>query len=141
MIRKLLLFGSAVGLATIAWAQEAEPPEVVGGSVRSSQTIAVPAMPASQGASEALGRQIAEVIASDLRSTGAFTPLGPNGIGGYTVAQATAPAYGEWRNAGAGALVAGYVEARPDGRITVACLLHDVTAGRQLASQGISCFV
>ena len=88
-----------------------EPPEVVGGSVRSAQTIAVPAMPASGGASEALGRQIAEVISSDLRSTGAFTPLGPNGIGGYSVAQATAPAYGEWRNAGAGALVSGYVEA------------------------------
>ena len=95
-------------------------------------------MPASAGASEALGRQIAEVISSDLRSTGAFTPLGPNGIGGYSVAQATAPAYGDWRNAGAGALVSGYVEARPDGRITVACLLHDVTAGRQLASQGFT---
>ena len=108
------------------------------GGQNASQTIAVPAMPASAGASEALGRQIAEVISADLRSTGAFTPLGPNGIGGYTVAQAGAPAYGEWRSAGAGALVAGYVEARPDGRITVACLLHDVTAGRQLASQGFT---
>jgi len=137
MIRNIALLVSAVSLATAAHAQD-DPPEVVGGSVRSSQTIAVPAMPATQGASEALGRQIAEVIASDLRSTGAFTPLGPNGIGGYSVAQAGAPAYGEWRNAGAGALVAGYVEARPDGRITVACLLHDVTAGRQLATQGFT---
>lgn len=127
-------------LAAIASAQDSPEnlPELVGGSVRSSQTIAVPAMPTTQGASEALGRQIAEVISSDLRSTGAFTPLGPNGIGGYSVAQATSPAYGEWRGAGAGALVAGYVEARPDGRITVACLLHDVTAGRQLASQGFT---
>ena len=113
-------------------------PELVGGSVRSSQTIAVPAMPATEGVSEALGRQVAEVISSDLRSTGAFTPLGPNGIGSYSVAQASSPAYGEWRGAGATALVSGYVEARPDGRITVACLLHDVTAGRQLASQGFT---
>ena len=139
MIRKLALLVSAIGLAAVAQAQDqSEPPEVVGGSVRSAQTIAVPAMPAAQGASEALGRQIAEVISSDLRSTGAFTPLGPNGIGSYTVAQAGSPAYGEWRGAGASALVSGYVEARPDGRVTVACLLHDVTAGRQLASQGFT---
>ena len=139
MIRKLALLVSAIGLAAVAQAQDqSEPPEVVGGSVRSAQTIAVPAMPASAGASEALGRQIAEVISSDLRSTGAFTPLGPNGIGSYTVAQAGSPAYGEWRGAGASALVSGYVEARPDGRVTLACLLHDVTAGRQLASQGFT---
>lgn len=139
MIRKLVLFVSAIGLATAASAQdETDPPEVVGGSVRSAQTIAVPAMPAAAGASEALGRQIAEVIASDLRSSGAFTPLGPAGIGGYSVAEAGSPNYAGWRGAGAGALVAGYVEARPDGRITVACLLHDVTAGRQLASQGFT---
>jgi len=139
MIRKLALLVSAIGLAAVAQAQDqSEPPEVVGGSVRSAQTIAVPAMPAAQGASEALGRQIAEVISSDLRSTGAFTPLGPNGIGSYTVAQAGSPAYGEWRGAGASALVSGYVEARPDGRVTLACLLHDVTAGRQLASQGFT---
>ncbi len=138
MIRIMAVFGVAM-LSTASYAQEQDdPPLVVGGSVRSSQTIAVPSMPAQSGASEALGRQIAEVISSDLRSTGAFTPLGPNGIGGYSVAQATAPAYGEWRNAGAGALVSGYVEARADGRITVACLLHDVTAGRQLASQGFT---
>ena len=124
--------------AAVAQDQSADVPELVGGSVRTNVTIAVPAMPAGQGASEALGRQIAEVIASDLRSTGAFSPLGPTGIGGYSVAQATAPAYGDWRNAGATALVAGYVETRADGRVTVACLLHDVTAGRQLASQGFT---
>ena len=136
----MYLASVSILLAATAAAQDSPEnlPELVGGSVRSSQTIAVPAMPVSPGASEALGRQIAEVISSDLRSTGAFTPLGPNGIGGYSVAQAGAPAYSEWRNAGAGALVAGYVEARPDGRITVACLLHDVTVGRQLASQGFT---
>ena len=137
------LFASlaAIVATSAAMAQDdGAPPvevEVVGGQ-NSQLTIAVPAMPAAQGASEALGRQIAEVIASDLRSTGNFTPLGPNGIGGYSVAQATAPAYGEWRGAGATALVAGYVEAKQGDRITVACLLHDVTAGRQLASQGFT---
>lgn len=137
---RIYVASALILIAAAAPAQDApdDLPELVGGSVRSAQTIAVPAMPAAQGASDALGRQIAEVISSDLRSTGAFTALGPNGIGGYTVAQAGSPNYGEWRGAGAGALVSGYVEARPDGRITVACLLHDVTAGRQLASQGFT---
>jgi TolB protein len=142
MTRHIALFASlgAIAATTASAQDDGAPPvevEVVGGQ-NAQLTIAVPAMPASSGGSEALGRQIAEVIASDLRSTGNFTPLGPNGIGGYSVAQATAPAYGEWRGAGATALVAGYVEGRADGRVTVACLLHDVTAGRQLASQGFT---
>ena len=36
-------------------------------------------------------------------------------------ARPSAPAYGEWRNAGAAQLVSGYVEPRGDGRITVGC--------------------
>ena len=137
---RFIPFSILMTIASAAAAQDqpSDVPELVGGSVRTNVIIAVPAMPAAEGASDALGRQIAEVISSDLRSSGAFTPLGPNGIGGYNVAQATAPAYGEWRSAGATALVSGYVEGRADGRVTVACLLHDVTAGRQLASQGFT---
>ncbi len=132
-----MLMGLAFGLSTAAYSQdEGDVPEVVGGSVRTAQAIAVPAMPAAPGASDALGRQIADVVASDLRSTGAFTPIGPSGIPGYSFPEATSPNYGQWRNSGASALVAGYVEPRGDGRITVACYLHDVTAGRQLTSQG-----
>ena len=95
-------------------------------------------MPVAGGSPSTLGRQIAEVIASDLRSTGLFTPLGPNGVGSYTLGQAEAPAYGEWRNAGAAQLVTGTVEARGDGRITVGCYVHDVAAGRELARQGFA---
>ena len=138
MMRRILA-ATLAGLASAALAQDqGELPELVGGSVRSAQTIAVPAMPAGQGGSDALGRQIAEVIASDLRSTGAFQPIGPAGIPGYDMREATAPAYPTWRNTGASSLVTGYVEPRGDGRITVACYLHDVTAGRQMASQGFA---
>jgi len=120
-------------LATAAAAQEPPPVEVdiVGGGVKSAITIAVPAMPGA-----AVGRDIAQVIASDLRSTGMFTPLGPGGIASYPQEQAAAPAFGEWRAAGAAALVSGYVDQRPDGRLTLACYLHDVTAGRALGNQG-----
>jgi len=127
-------------VATSAAAQEPPPVEVdiVGGGVKSAVTIAVPAMPSANGAGDSLGRQIAEVIASDLRSTGLFTPLGPSGIGGYSYAQASSPNYGEWRGAGASALVSGYVEGGASGRVTVACYVHDVTAGRALANQGFT---
>ena len=50
--------------------------DVVGGSARRWRSPC-PAMPVAPGADSSLGRQIAEVIASDLRSTGLFTPLGP----------------------------------------------------------------
>lgn len=132
-----MLVGLTLGLSTAAYSQaEGDVPEVVGGSVRTAQAIAVPAMPATGGGSDALGRQIADVVVSDLRSTGAFTPIGPGGIPTYSFSQATSPDYGQWRNSGVSALVSGYVEPRGDGRITVACYLHDVTAGRQLTSQG-----
>jgi len=131
---------TAVLLATSAAAQEPPPVEVdiVGGGVKSAITIAVPAMPSANGADQGLGRQIAEVIASDLRSTGLFTPIGPGGIGGYTYPQASNPDYAQWRAAGAADLVSGYVETRGDGRVTLACYVHDVTAGRPLANQGFS---
>ena len=127
-------------LATSAAAQEPPPVEVdiVGGGVKSAITVAVPAMPSAGGAGDGLGRQIAEVISSDLRSTGLFTPIGPGGIGGYSYAQASSPAYAEWRGAGASALVSGFVEQRGDGRLTVGCYVHDVTAGRPLANQGFT---
>jgi TolB protein len=125
-----------VALSTTAMAQDAPPPEfeLVGGSVKSSQAIAVPALASGDG----LGRQVAEVIASDLRSTGLFTPLGPSGMPSYSAGEAGNPVYATWRSAGASALVSGYVEPRSDGRITVGCYLHDVTAGRELTHQGFA---
>jgi TolB protein len=138
MIKSTIL--TAMLLATSAAAQEPPPVEVdiVGGGVKSAITVAVPAMPSAGAAGDGLGRQIAEVISSDLRSTGIFTPIGPGGIGGYSYAQASNPAYAEWRGAGASALVSGFVEERGDGRLTVGCYVHDVTAGRPLANQGFT---
>ena len=129
----------AFAIAVPAYAQD-EPPalevDVVGG-IQAPMAIAVPAVPSAGGGDLAVGRQIAEVISSDLRSTGLFTPLGPAGIGTYSYAEASNPVYANWRNAGAAALVSGYVE-NAGGRLTLACYLFDVTAGRQLARQGFA---
>ncbi len=130
-------------LASAAAAQDAPPLEVdVVGGIQAPMAIAIPAMPTPAttstpaGETGALGRQVAAVVASDLRSSGLFTPLGPAGIGGYSYAEASSPAFPTWRSAGASALVAGFVEARGDGKITVGCYLYDVISGRELAKQG-----
>lgn len=141
MFRKLA-FATAIA-ATAAVAQDAPPLEVdVVGGIDAPMPIAVPAMATpnpvqtAAGNTGSLGVQVAEVVAADLRSSGLFTPLGPGGLSGYPYIEATAPSFPRWRGSGAQALVSGYVEARPDGRLTVGCYLFDVTAGRELARQG-----
>ena len=139
-----LLAAAIAAFASTALAQDAPAPEfeLVGGSVKGNMPIAVPAMATpnavqtAAGNTAALGNQVASVVASDLRSSGLFTPLGPEGVNGYPYVEATAPAFPRWRSSGAQALVSGFVEARPDGRITVGCYLFDVAAGRELARQG-----
>ena len=139
-----LLAAVIIAFAGSALAQDAPAPEfeLVGGSVKGNMAIAVPslatpnAVQTAAGNSATLGNQVAAVVASDLRSSGLFTPLGPDGVNPYPYVEATAPAFGRWRGSGAQALVSGFVEARPDGRITVGCYLFDVTAGRELARQG-----
>lgn len=138
----------AIAISASAIAQDAPPStpievDVVGG-VNAPMTVAVPVMPTpaptatEAGDTASLGRQVAAVIAADLRSTGRITPIGPGGIGTYAPPEAAAPIYATWKAAGASSLVAGYVEAGAGGRITVACYLHDVAAGRELAHQGFA---
>ena len=89
MDRRFTLLALLLLPAAATAQDEGAPPvevEVVGGQ-NAQLTIAVPAVPG-----QPVGRSIAEVIASDLRSTGAFTPLGPGGIATYGQAQAAVPA-------------------------------------------------
>lgn len=105
-------------------------------------TILIPAMPTTQavqtpaGNTEALGRQIADVIAADLRNSGLFKPIGPNGVRTPTVGEVRAPDFAYWRGATAQALVQGYVQAAGGGRLTVGCYLYDVALGTELTRQG-----
>ena len=104
--------------------------------------IAVPVMPTPQttdtpaGSTEALGRQVAEVVAADLRGSGLFRPVGPGGVRAVPFAEVTAPAYPAWSGAGAAALVQGFVRANPDGQLTVGCYLYDVALQTELTRQG-----
>ncbi len=104
--------------------------------------IAVPGMPTPQststpaGTTEALGRQVAEVVAADLRGSGLFKPVGPGGLRAVAYPEVTAPAFDYWPTTGAAALVQGFVQANADGKLTVGCYLYDLALKSELTRQG-----
>jgi TolB protein len=104
--------------------------------------IAIPAMPTNApvdtpaGSTEALGRQMAEIVANDLRNSGLFTPLSPGQLRPVAFPEVTAPGFDYWGGTGAQALVQGFVQAGADGNLTVGCYLYDVSAHTELVRQG-----
>ncbi len=115
--------------------------DVVGG-ISAPMPIAVPYMPTpasaqtAAGETGALGRQVAEIVAGDLRNSGLFTPRGPAGLPTVAYPQVTSPDFPVWSGSGAQALVQGYVQANGDGTLTVGCYLYDVVAKTELTRQG-----
>ncbi|HUE78687.1 MAG TPA: Tol-Pal system beta propeller repeat protein TolB [Sphingomicrobium sp.] len=104
--------------------------------------IAVPPLATPENVATAAGdtgllaRYVADVIASDLRSTRELVPVGPANARVYSYPEATAPSFTQWRTTGAKSLLTGFVQARPDGRLTVACYLHDIRGGREIERKG-----
>ncbi|WP_047099711.1 Tol-Pal system beta propeller repeat protein TolB [Sphingomonas sanxanigenens] len=144
-----LLFGSAMP----AFAQVAAPPPAPTQPVENTGritadvngddlVIAVPplATPAVQqtaaGATDRLGHQIADVIATDLRNSGIFRPLGPGQVRGIAFGEVTQPQYPYWAGTGAEALVQGYVRASGTDRLTIGCYLYDVALKTELTQKG-----
>jgi TolB protein len=115
----------------------------VGEGVFTSVSIAVPAMPTPAstatpaGETGALGRQVAQIVATNLRNSGLFTASGPDGLPTVSYPQVTAPNYGAFAGA-AQTLVQGFVQANANGSLTVGCYLYDVSAQRALASEGFT---
>ena len=83
-----------------------------------------------------LGIQVATQIATDLRQSGAAYPVGPDKVRVYSSTEAGAPNYPLWENTGAAALVTGYVQLRPDGRLTIACYVYDMKTRREVNRKG-----
>ena len=110
------------------------------GGISEPMPIAIPAMPTPASAStaagqtDALGRQVAQIVTSDLRGSGLFKPVGAEHAVAFP--QVAAPDYGYWGTSGASALVQGFVQANGDGTLTVGCYLYDVYAKAELARQG-----
>ena len=121
----------AAVLPAVAAAQGTPASVIIVPPLSTPENVQTPA-----GWSGVIARQVADVIAADLRSTTELVPLGPENARVYPYAEATAPSFREWRKSGAKSLVTGFVQGRPDGRITVACYLHDIAGGRELARKG-----
>ncbi|PSJ41803.1 Tol-Pal system beta propeller repeat protein TolB [Allosphingosinicella deserti] len=140
--RSLLAGLTAALVATGAAAQDTPLSVDVTDTSAEDMTIAVPVMPTPAvantvaGTTEALGRQVAEVVAGDLSRSGLFRPVGPNGVRAVSFPEVTAPAYDAWTASGAAALVQGFVRANADGQLTVGCYLYDVALKSELTRQG-----
>ena len=129
--------------APAATGQTPPPLEVsVTGGISAPMPIAIPAMPTAQvvdtpaGATDVLGRQLAEIVANDLRGSGLFTPVSPGQLRPVGFPEVNAPQFDYWGGTGAQALVQGFVRANGDGTLTVGCYLYDVFAKTELARQG-----
>ena len=123
--------------------QTPPPLEVsVTGGISAPLPIAIPAMPTNAavatpaGSTDALGRQLAEVMTADLKNSGLFNPLGPDRLKPVAYGEVTAPQFDYWGGTGAQALVQGFVRANGDGTLTVGCYLYDVAARSELVRQG-----
>ena len=84
----------------------------------------------------AVGWDATQLIASDLAQTSELSPLKPNRDDYYAYPEVTAPSFPKYRSAGAKALVMGFVQSRPDDRLTFGCYVYDVEKGRELARKG-----
>lgn len=125
-----------------AQAVDEDEPIQVGVNVNRALPIAVPYMATPRAAdtpagnTENLGRQVAEIVSTDLRNSGLFSPVGPNGLRAPSFTQVTAPDFPYFSSVGAPNLVQGFVQANGDGNLTVGCYLYDVAAQSELARQG-----
>lgn len=122
---------------------QSQPLEVsVTGGISAPMPIAIPVMPAAAsvdtaaGSTDTLGRQLAAIVANDLKGSGLFSPLGADRLKPVAFAEVNAPQFDYWGGTGAQALVQGYVRANGDGTLTVGCYLYDVSARAELARQG-----
>jgi TolB protein len=88
------------------------------------------------GGTAMLARAVAEIVASDLRGSGLFKPVGPSGLKAVSFAEVTAPDYGHWAGTGAEALLQGFVRAEGNGELTVGCYLYDVALRSETARKG-----
>ena len=151
MLRKIMLslllstlpVGAAVAQTTPAPQPAAdEVDEVVRFDVAEVRKVAVPAFvsPTSTntiaGNTDALARQIAEVISANLRNSGLFEPIGPAGLRAITLAEVTAPQFDYWQGRNADQLIEGFIRAGADGNLTVGCYLYDLGTSQEVTRLG-----
>jgi len=84
---------------------------------------------------DALGVQISDVIAADLKRSGFFSPIGKQAFIQKITNPDAAPRFQDWQTISAQALVTGRVTKEADGRLRAEFRLWDVYGGTQLIGQ------
>lgn len=97
--------------------------------------IAIPDFAAPNAGDVAAGQNIAKVVRADLERSGLFQPLDPKAFIDKLININVPPQFGSWRAINAQALVAGQVQAQPDGRLRVDFRLWDVFGETQMIGQ------
>ena len=140
-----LLFALATLLTVVAAPAQAVLRVDINAGISQPMPIVVPTFPASAPASTpagdtvALGKQVAQIISSDLESSGLFRPLNPASFTTQvSYPDVQRPQFMAWRTLAAQALVTGFVTANADGSITVGCYLYDVFSEEELAREGFN---
>jgi len=115
--------------------------DVTGGTAAPAQ-IAIPPMPTSAvqqtaaGSTDMLGRELANIVTSDLKNSGLFNPVSGEALHNISYPEVTNPGFEYWAGAGVQALVQGFIRANGDGTLTVGCYLYDTYSRRELTRQG-----
>ena len=86
--------------------------------------LSTPSKGAKANEDLAIAWEATQLIVTDLRATSELMPLTPKQKDVYSYPEVTAPSFPKWKEAGAKALVTGFVETREDERI------YDATPGR-----------
>jgi TolB protein len=135
-LRTLLSLAGALTASAAAGQSDAQP----GGpsaTVAAIPPLSTPAdKPTSAGSTASIAWQASKVIAEDLQTTAEVMPLPPSEKNFYSFPEVTAPSFYNWRSVHAKLLLTGFVQARPDGRVTFGCYVYDVQKGRELAREG-----
>jgi TolB protein len=124
-------------------APASDEPELIEVDIENQvRKVAVPAfvsptaVDTAAGNTNNLSRQIAEVIASDLKGSGLFEPIGPAGLRAITLGEVTAPQYDYWQGRNADQLIEGFIKVGSDGNLTVGCYLYDLGRKQEVTRLG-----
>jgi TolB protein len=127
----------AAALTFVVPAAHAQQQGVPGASVIAIPPITTPDTGSKGNEMLGVGWLATQLIADDLRQTSELMPLPPKQKDYYSYPEVTAPNFPKWRSAGAKVLVTGFVDSRPDGRLTFGCYVYDVDKGRELGRKGL----
>jgi TolB protein len=100
--------------------------------------VAVADFTGTSTADQTIGRQIGQVVTSNLERSGLFRPLDPKKFIQSPAEAWAGPRFADWRLAEAQGLVTGAVTSLPDGRLRVEFRLFDVTARLENQMIGLS---